>query len=708
MLRLIVLLSIFFSVFVNPYAQSTGGGYVTDEIFIRFKDSVSEQEKNTFAQINQLRKIRSFFITKAILFKVESGKDASEVVNSLNENPIIKYADLNRIGYKPQSIGVNEPGFPYQWYLSGDYLGNESSTIKWKEAMEIYSPKKSVGVAVIDSGIANYHPDLVKMRGGMIAEQNGFPNLDDDGFGFEDDAYGWNFVDDNPYPEDDFFHGTLVSGIISGDPSNGIGITGIAPDSFIVPLKVMSATGSNAIVSDLRLLLAVEYSVMVGVKIINLSMKFISPLQYSQVLQDAALELSENYDTLLVCAAGNDSLNNDLSPIYPASYEGDAILSVAASDQLNSLSPFSHYGVSSVDLAAPGEAIFGATVSNEIVVHERFDFDNGWTWGSSYLNQSNYRWNFFTAPSDGQTWVTDSDWDLFYNPLNYTAYTDNYLKSPWIDLTSTMVPKLNVKIYHDLAYNWLFGSYDFLHFEISLDDQNWFPLGQPVYGYTPYPGRSYSFDLSSFGGYIVKIRFRLQTDGVFQGDGVFIDDFIISGVAPFSFSGDEFEYSEGTSFAAPIVSGVAAMLLSHRPELSTQDVRKIILQSVSKVDGLADKVASGGIVNAYEAIKLADAWEIDNSNSWSSSLDLGNGWKSFSWFGSFFESDTNWIYHINLGWLYRYGDNLDLLWFYSMDHGWLFTSDALFPYMYNFTNNSWLYLQGNRLLLWTNGTWTTI
>ena len=428
MLRLIVLLSIFFSVFLNSYSQSPDGGYVTDEIFIRFKDSVSEQEKNTFAQINQLRKIRSFFITKAILFKVESGKDASEVVNSLNENPIIKYADLNRIGYKPQSIGVNEPGFPYQWYLSGHYLGNESSTIKWKEAMEIYSPKKSVGVAVIDSGIANYHPDLVNMRGGMIAEQNGFPNLDDDGFGFEDDAYGWNFVDDNPYPEDDFFHGTLVSGIISGDPSNGIGITGIAPDSFIVPLKVMSATGSNAIVSDLRLLLAVEYSVMVGVKIINLSMKFISPLQYSQVLQDAALELSENYDTLLVCAAGNDSLNNDLSPIYPASYEGDAILSVAASDQLNSLSPFSHYGVSSVDLAAPGEAIFGATVSNEIVVHERFDFDNGWTWGSSYLNQSNYRWSFFTAPSDGQTWVTDSDWDLFYNPLNYTAYTDNYLK----------------------------------------------------------------------------------------------------------------------------------------------------------------------------------------------------------------------------------------------------------------------------------------
>jgi len=781
----IILIFIVFGVFSPLHAEKENSSYVIDEIFIRFEENCTEPQREAVLKRYKLTKVRSFYITKAILFRIESEIDASELVQTINKLPIVKYADLNRLGYETLSTGINEPNFSLQWYLSGDYLGNETSTISWKEALEIYSPKQSIGVAVIDTGIANSHPDLANMRGGMIAEQNGFPNRDDDGFGLKDDAFGWNFVDGNPDPEDDYFHGTLVSGIISGDPGNNLGITGIAPDSFIVPLKVASATGSDAIVSDLRLLSAIEYSVIVGVKIINLSMRFLSPLQYSQVLQDAAFELSENYDSLLVCAAGNDSMNNDLTPLYPASYKGDAILSVAASDQQNSLCPFSHYGVNSVDLAAPGEAIYGATVSKKIVAYDGFDFDSGWTWGSSFSNQSNYRWRFFTAPSDGKTWVTDSDWDSFYNPLNYTAYTNNYLKSPWIDLSSTLVPKLAVKIYHDLAYNWLLGSYDFLHFEISIDDVNWYPLDQPIYGQTPYPGRFYNFDLSTFGGYYVKIRFRLDTDGVLQGDGVFIDDFTISGVAPFSFSGNEFQYSQGTSFAAPIVSGVAAMLLSHRPELSTQDVRKIILQSVTKVDGLADKVASGGIVNAYEAIKLADTWEIEptspeyyslssspspsnagsisgsgsyasgttisisatptsgyefshwsgdasgssnplsftinqhtniianfsginDSNAWSSASEITNDWKSFSWFGQFFETSSNWIYHLKLGWLYRHGDNLTSLWFYSSDHGWLFTSKNIYPYLFHHTNNSWLYLKENRLFSWANQSWSAI
>jgi hypothetical protein len=260
---------------------------------------------------------------------------------------------------------------------------------------------------------------------------------------------------------------------------------------------------------------------------------------------------------------------------------------------------------------------------------------------------------------------------------------------------------------------------------------------------------------------------------------------MITGVSPFSYSGSEFEFSQGTSFAAPIVSGVAAMLLSHRPELSTQDVRKIILQSVTKVDGLADKVASGGIVNAYEAIKLADAWqiesdtpqsftlstsvspqnsgsatgsgsyqsgssvsisaspqtgyqfshwsgdasgsqnplsitinqdtsiianfsEIDVSNSWSSSSNIGNGWKSFSWFGSFYETNSNWIYHLKLGWLYRHGDNLTSLWFYSSKYGWLFTSKNIFPYLFRHSKDSWIYLQDNQLYSWANQSWTAI
>ena len=62
---------------------------------------------------------------------------------------------------------------------------------------------------------------------------------------------------------------------------------------------------------------------------------------------------------------------------------------------------------------------------------------------------------------------------------------------------------------------------------------------------------------------------------------------------------------------------------------------------------------------------------ISDNNSWSSAVNLGNSWRSFSWFGEFFEVSQNWIYHANLGWLYRYGDDLNSLWLYSPQHGWL-------------------------------------
>ena len=916
--------------------------YVKDEIFIRFENNSTESQKAAVLKTYKLKKVRSFLITKAILFQIESEIDAADLVKTINKLPIVKYADLNRFGYEAQSIAINDPGFPYQWYLSGDFHGEEAETIKWKEAMELYSPKKNTVVAVIDSGIANFHPELEFQIAGMLAEQTsngGVSGRDDDGFGKIDDTHGWNFtanLNNNEvgnFPEDDNGHGTLVSGIISSESNNSLGFTAVAPDSLILPLRVQDGKS----ISDARIIEAIEYSIVTNVKIINISMRFISSLKYSLVLKEAAQNLHLSYDCLLVCAAGNDEKNNDLIPTYPASYEGDAIISVAASDYNNELAKFSNFGQLSVDIAAPGVDIWGPTISrNQVPVFaEYFDHNLGeWLWGSTPYNLSNYYWNYF-VDAYGKTWVTDSDYDVNYNLLNYSPYSDTFLKSPIINLKDVNFPELSVTVYHDLAYNWLLGSYDMLFFEVSIDGVNWSKIGS-VYGKTPYPGRRYSFDLSEFEDELVEIRFRLSSDEIYQSDGVYIDDFVITGTSPFVYTGNEYKSNDGTSFAAPIVSGLAAMLLSHRPELSTQDVRKIILQSVTKVDGLADKVASGGIVNAYEAIKLANTWEIETStpaffsfsssvspsnagsvlgtgsyesgssvsisatpingyefshwsgdasgsnnplsitinqntsivanftevinsyslstssspsnsgtvsgdgtynsgstisisatpsngyqfshwsgdtsgssnplsitinqdtsivanftevinsyslstssspsnsgtvsgdgtynsgstisisatpsngyqfsywsgdasgssnplsitinqdtsivanfsvtgtnntsdnNSWSSAVNLGNGWRSFSWFGEFFEVSQNWIYHLNLGWLYRNGDDLNLIWIYSPNQGWLFTSKSIYPYLYKHNVEYWLYSSDNNILTWNGSKWNSI
>jgi len=97
-----------------------------------------------------------------------------------------------------------------------------------------------------------------------------------------------------------------------------------------------------------------------------------------------------------------------------------------------------------------------------------------------------------------------------------------------------------------------------------------------------------------------------------------------------------------------------------------------------------------------------------DNNSWSSAVNLGNGWRSFSWFGEFFEVSQNWIYHENMGWLYQFGNNLNSLWFYSPEHGWLFTSKSIFPYLYGHNLKAWIYSSGSNFLLWNGVIWNTI
>ena len=73
--------------------------------------------------------------------------------------------------------------------------------------------------------------------------------------------------------------------------------------------------------------------------------------------------------------------------------------------------------------------------------------------------------------------------------------------------------------------------------------------------------------------------------------------------------------------------------------------------------------------------------------------DLGYGWKSFDWFGAYYQApETNWLFHLDLGWLYRVGERVDDTWFWSEGKDWLWIDANLFPYMYSDINNDWLYI----------------
>ncbi len=217
---------------------------------------------------------------------------------------------------------------------------------------------KSIGsrlalVAVMDSGVDDTHPDLAKAiwRNPKEIPRNG---RDDDGNGYVDDTAGYDFINNDTLPRDDQKHGSHVAGIIAASGNNGKGVAGVAWGSRVVPLKVLDSLG-DGFTSDI--VKAMDYVGDLrrgGVPIIAINMSFGGPT--SSALERAVMRALQN-DLLIVAAAGNESSNNDLLKVYPASYNFPHVLSVSAVDQDGNLSSYSNYGAETVSLSAPGDDV---------------------------------------------------------------------------------------------------------------------------------------------------------------------------------------------------------------------------------------------------------------------------------------------------------------------------------------------------------------
>ena len=228
---------------------------------------------------------------------------------------------------------------------TGQTGGTPDADIDAPEAWDITTGNSDVVVAVIDTGIDYDHPDLaanIWINPGEIPG-NG---MDDDSNGYVDDVHGWNFVKNNKNPDDDHGHGTHVAGIIGAVGNNSIGVAGVAWNVKLMPLKVLDRRG-RGFTSDV--IEAINYAAH-RADVINLSL---GSNNFSQGMKDAIA----NASALVVAAAGNDGNNNDETPSYPASYDLDNIIAVAATNHKDKLTGFSNYGATSVDLAAPGNLI---------------------------------------------------------------------------------------------------------------------------------------------------------------------------------------------------------------------------------------------------------------------------------------------------------------------------------------------------------------
>ncbi len=248
----------------------------------------------------------------------------------------------------------NDPDFYDQWYLD---------KISAQEAWDITTGSKEVIVAVLDSGVDIDHPDLkenIWVNTGEIPD-NG---VDDDKNGFIDDVYGWDFVDDDnsvmpDTSEDASFeavsHGSLVAGLIGAVGNNAEGVVGVNWNVRIMPVRMLDkeGAGSSYDASD-----AIDYAVANGADIINLSFSGLNSDTFLQTTVHDAYERG----VLIVAALGNDDLDVNETPVYPACYKsetGDWVIGVAASNIFDKKALYSNYGSVCTDISAPGSDIYG-------------------------------------------------------------------------------------------------------------------------------------------------------------------------------------------------------------------------------------------------------------------------------------------------------------------------------------------------------------
>ena len=337
------------------YTSATNRGTVDDQLFVRLPSDTDGGE---------------------YLLRVANNQDLTEdTINSFK-------LELDTQSFQETTLFPSDPYLQDQWYLFNnsiveirDALSNSQLTSKFNvdiaapEAWKQIHDASDIIVAVIDSGIDYEHPDLIN---NMWVNQNDPINgEDDDGNGYKDDYYGWNFAENSNNPMDQRGHGTHVAGIIGAEANNNQGVSGIAWKTQLMPIVPGGATPEELADSIAQ---SLHYAIDHGADVINLSLGWewkdapevsMSAEKY-QSLNNAFQKAHDN-DIFITISSGNEredvySINqwNDIGNIDASSsiptlfsQEFGNIAAVSSSNARGALASYSSGGTKA-SIAAPG------------------------------------------------------------------------------------------------------------------------------------------------------------------------------------------------------------------------------------------------------------------------------------------------------------------------------------------------------------------
>jgi len=300
----------------------TSPAIIPGEVIVKFQPHVGLAAAQGSLQAEGLQSLEASSASGTIKVEVPPGREA-EAIAELTARGDVEFAAFN---YRVEALEEpNDPGFSLQWSLNQLY----DHDIDAPEGWNVHAGTGSVTIAVIDTGADMDHPDLAA---------NIVP--------------GWDFVNGDGNPDDDHYgsHGTHVAGIAAAIGNNGQGIAGVSWGAKIMPLKVLSASGSG---SSYDVAQAIYYAVNNGARVINMSLGATGsawPCNWTYV--EDALNYAVSNGVLMVVAAGNDG---QYGVNCPGAY--DQVMAVGATTSSDTRAYYSNYGPR-LDIAAPGDSIY--------------------------------------------------------------------------------------------------------------------------------------------------------------------------------------------------------------------------------------------------------------------------------------------------------------------------------------------------------------
>ena len=342
-----------------------GRAHQADELIVKYRDGASAAQQTAVRQGLGARKVDTIRGGSArrgetALLKLPAGVGVAAAVQALSGDPSIEYAEPNWT-YQHTAVS-NDPyytnGSLYGMYGDATSPANQFGSQAGEAWATGHTSCGNVIVGVIDEGIYFNHQDLNANI--WVNPFDAADGVDNDGNGYVDDVRGWDFagntnnINSGGVGDD---HGTHVAGTIGAVGGNATGVAGVCWTGIkMISGKFLGSQGGTSA----NAIKAIDYfndlKTRHGLNIVATNNSW-GGGGFSQALQDA-IGRADAAGILFIAAAGNSASNNDTTASYPSNYPNANVIAVASTTSAGGLSSFSQFGATTVDIGAPGSAIW--------------------------------------------------------------------------------------------------------------------------------------------------------------------------------------------------------------------------------------------------------------------------------------------------------------------------------------------------------------